>query len=151
MLRFTALAAALVAALLLGPAPAAANGDCPPLAVTLKVLPTPSKGISAGKQVKIMATLTNTGSAALSQVGLGFYVSNGLCRIKATPRGASSEGNNVYWEGLTLKAGKRRAFRLKAQVAANLTAGTTLTVGAAGFVAGNDCGVEATGGPRTVN
>lgn len=138
---------------------AVVEAACPPLAVTLKVKPGASKATSAGKYVRIRATLKNTGSAALIQAGFGFYVPNGLCRIKAsaasklkaaTTNGPLVGGNNVYWVGLNLGAGKRRRFTLKAQVAINLTAPTTLTVGAVGYVDGNNCTVEAAGGPRTV-
>lgn len=56
----------------------------------------------------------------------------------------------MYWDGLTLGARKRRTFVLKAQAATNLTAGSTLAVGAAGYVAGNDCGVPAAQGVYTL-
>ena len=142
LLRLAAAAAALFLA-------TAAHAACPPLGVSLKIAPAASMRITPGKRITLRATITNTGASSLSSVGLGLYVPNGLCRIKASTN-ARVAGNNVYWDGLTLGARKRRKFVLKAQAATNLTAGSTLAVGAAGYVAGNDCGEPAAQGVYTL-
>ena len=148
-------AAALGAALLPGPAAAAAPGAgargleplvCRALEVSLKTSVYKNKGTFAGKTVTLTGKVKNTGSQPLEGVAVGFHLPGAgtLCRTKAAlyPNPRTQEvqfhtdgGANVYWEGFTLGAGKWRKFELKAEVAAGLAAeGGELEVAAVGYV-----------------
>jgi len=129
---------------------------CPQLTVTLKTN-VESKSTYAGKTVVLIAEVTNTGDSTLMAVGAGFYVANGLCRVKASlspnvkPKAAffTDSGNNVYWESFTLAPRKRRTIKMKARMAGNLTIGAMLPVAATAYVTGNNCSIVA--GPHMVN
>lgn len=143
-----------ILALIFGSTIAAAA--CPDLTVTLKTN-VESKSTYAGKTVTLIARITNTGKTTLTGVGAGFYVANGLCRLKASlspnpkPKAVflTDGGNNVYWESFTLAPRKRRTIKMKTRVAGNLTVGAMLPVAATAYVAGDNCSIVA--GPQMVS
>lgn len=122
-----------------------AAAPCPPMAVTLK---TNARAASTypGKAVQLQARITNLGSAALTNVGVGFYLPNGVCTIRSAlaPKSKTGvvpvvEGNNIYWEGLSLPAKKSIQIKLRGQISVGLTSGAALTVGAVGYLVGTNC------------
>lgn len=151
---------ALVAAgalhlLLLGAGAATAVPICPPpLSLHLAA---GGGATRAGKSLLIRVILRSSDKAsALADVSLKIALPAGLCPLKtatapklrpqqrAVVEGTAGGGVNVYWASFGFKAGQRRTFYVKATVARNLTAPTTLPVEALAWV-GSDgqCSVAA--------
>ena len=132
---------------------AKASAGCSGLTVDLKVKAPLSY---AGHPITVSASVKNTGSTQLTNVGVGFYLPNGLCLSKShvipalkPKRGPVLEGNNVYWTAISLKAKRKVVFMVKTTVATNLTTATMLPVGSVAWLPEINC--STTSGPQYVS
>lgn len=152
-IRAGAALASVVASLLV--LQSAAAVDCPNLQLKTKIVAR-AKTPSAGSPFVLTAIVTNAGSSAVTNLGVGFYLSNGLCRVKSSLRpnrkhvqNPTVAGNNLYWTGLSLKPGKRVRTRLRGLIDPAFSTPGEVSIGAVAYVGGTNCTVTA--GPRVVS
>lgn len=146
----TALTAALV--LLLMRAAAAA---CPSLNLKTKVAAR-SKNLAPGSHFVLTAVVVNQGNSVVNGLGIGLYLSNGICRVKPSfhpnrkhAQNPTVAGNNIYWNGVSVKPGKAVRARVRGLINPQFTAPGAVSVGAVAYIASANCTVTA--GSRTVS
>lgn len=148
-------AVALTAAALLFLLLRSVEAACPNLHLKTKVA-AKAKKLAPGSPFVLAAVVVNKGTSILNDLGIGLYLSNGLCRVKPSfhperkhPQTPTVAGNNLYWAGLALKPGKAVRARIRGLINPQFTAPDTVTVGAVAWSASANCTVTA--GPRTVS
>ena len=147
----------VVAVLLLGCAPGLTSAvPCPDLDVGISKLTFPSvlvkDGIPAGhanSRMKIVATLSNTGSTKMSHVTFRLQLPAYLLPLRTSTRPLLKPGTqklplvekyrDLYWTGLSLPPGKTRKFLVTALIpACQDDTDPSLTVQASAYVTASD-------------
>lgn len=147
-------AVALTAAALLLLLIRSAEAACSNLHLKTKVTAR-AKKLDPGSPFILTAIVVNKGTTILNDLGVGLYLSNGLCRVKPSfhperryPQTPAVAGNNLYWGQITLKPGKAVRARIRGLINPQFAAPDAVSVGAVAWSASSNCTVTA--GPRMV-